>query len=226
MSDRSTDKSLPSQARVVIIGGGVIGCSIAYHLTKLGWRDVLLLERKQLTCGTTWHAAGLLTTLRDTVTQTRLARYTQDLYRRLEAETGQATGVIPCGSIQLAATPAKAQEMRRGVNIARSFGVEGHEIDPAAVRSMWPLADVSDLAAAFHFPGDARANPTDVTQALARGARAGGATLLEHTPVTGIRSEGGRVTGVITDRGSVRAEVVVNCAGMWARQVGRLAGVD
>jgi heterotetrameric sarcosine oxidase gamma subunit len=221
-----SERSLPDQARVVIIGGGVIGCSIAYHLTRLGWRDVLLLERRQLTCGTTWHAAGLLTTLRDTITQTRLARYTQDLYRRLEAETGQATGVIPCGSIQLAATPAKAQEMRRGVNIARSFGVEGHEIDPAAVRSMWPLADVSDLAAAFHFPGDARANPTDVTQALARGARAGGATLLEHTPVTGIRSEGGRVTGVITDRGSVRAEVVVNCAGMWARQVGRLAGVD
>jgi heterotetrameric sarcosine oxidase gamma subunit len=221
-----SDRILPTHARVVIIGGGVIGCSIAYHLTKLGWRDVLLLERKQLTCGTTWHAAGLLTTLRDTITQTRLAKYTQDLYRRLESETGQATGVISCGSIQLAATPDKAQEMRRGVNIARSFGVDGFEITPAAVQELWPLADVSDLAAAFHFPGDARANPTDVTQALAKGARAGGATLVEHTLVTGITTAGGRVTGVKTDRGTVGAEIVVNCAGMWARQVGRLAGVD
>jgi heterotetrameric sarcosine oxidase gamma subunit len=225
-TDRPPDHPLPSQARVVIIGGGVIGCSIAYHLTKLGWRDVLLLERKQLTCGTTWHAAGLLTTLRDTVTQTRLAKYTQDLYRRLEAETGQATGVISCGSIQLAATPAKATEMRRGVNIARSFGVEGYEIDPQSVQSMWPLADVSDLTAAFHFPGDARANPADVTQALAKGARAGGARLIEHTRVTGITSAAGRVTGVVTERGTVGAEFVVNCAGMWAREVGRLAGVD
>jgi heterotetrameric sarcosine oxidase gamma subunit len=221
-----SEKPLPTQARVVIIGGGVIGCSIAYHLTKLGWRDVLLLERRQLTCGTTWHAAGLLTTLRDTITQTRLAKYTQELYRQLEAETGQATGVISCGSIQLAATPDKAQEMRRGVNIARSFGVEGYEIAADAVKAMWPLADVSDLTAAFHFPGDARANPTDVTQALAKGARAGGARLLEQTRVTGIQSAAGRVTGVITARGNVSAEIVVNCAGMWAREVGQLAGVD
>jgi len=219
------DRPLPAHARVVIIGGGVIGCSIAYHLSKLGWRDVLLLERKQLTCGTTWHAAGLLTTLRDTITQTRLAKYTQDLYRRLEAETGQATGVISCGSIQLAATPDKAEEMRRGVNIARSFGVDGREISPQEVQALWPLADVSDLAAAFHFPGDARANPADVTQALAKGARAGGATLMEHTRVTGIRRANGRVTGVETERGTVGAEIVVNCAGMWARQVGALADV-
>ena len=219
------DRPLPTHARVVIIGGGVIGCSIAYHLTKLGWRDVLLLERKQLTSGTTWDAAGLLTTLRDTITQTRLAKYTQDLYRRLEAETGQATGVISCGSIQLAATSDKAEEMRRGVNIARSFGVDGHEIAPQDVKAMWPLADVSDLAAAFHFPGDARANPADVTQALAKGARAGGATLMEHTCVTAIRQQQGRVSGVETERGPVDAEIVVNCAGMWARQVGALAGV-
>lgn len=218
--------NIPSQARVVIIGGGVIGCSIAYHLTQLGWRDVLLLERKQLTCGTTWHAAGLLTTLRDTITQTRLAKYTQDLYRRLEAETGQATGVINCGSIQLAASADKALEMRRGVNIARCFGVEGHEIAPEEVKRMWPLADVSDLAAAFYFPGDARANPADVTRALAKGARAGGARLLENTRVTAIRHHAGRVTGVDTERGPVEAEIVVNCAGMWARQVGALAGVS
>ena len=187
---------------------------------------MLLLERRQLACGTTWHAAGLLTTLRDTVTQTKLARYTLDLYRRLEADTGQATGVIPCGSIQLAITRDKAEEMRRGVNVARCFGVEGYEISAAEVKKMWPLAEVSDLAAAFHFPGDARANPTDVTQALVKGAQLGGATILENTAVTAITSSSGRVTGVRTDRGEVRAEFVVNCAGMWSRAVGQLAGVD
>jgi heterotetrameric sarcosine oxidase gamma subunit len=222
----SGDAPLPGQARVVIIGGGVIGCSVAYHLTQLGWRDVLLLERGQLTCGTTWHAAGLLTTLRDTETQTRLAKYTQELYRRLEAETGQATGLIPCGSIQLAITADKAIEMRRGVQLARSFAVEAHEISPAEVQRLWPLAAVGDLKAAFHFPNDARVNPADVTQALARGARNGGARIVEHTPVTGILIDEGRAAGVATARGEVRAEYVVNCAGLWAREVGRLAGVS
>jgi 4-methylaminobutanoate oxidase (formaldehyde-forming) len=219
-------KVLPTQTRVVIVGGGVIGCSIAYHLAKLGWSDVVLLERKQLTSGTTWHAAGLLTTLRDTETQTRLAKYTQDLYRGLEAETGQATGLIGCGSIQLAITPEKTEEMRRGVNMARSFGVEAHEISPAEVKRMWPLAEVADLSAAFYFPNDARANPTDVTQALARGARQRGVQIFEHTKVTGITASVGRVTGVRTEAGDIRAEFVVNCAGMWAREVGRMAGVD
>src|SRR6202161_1873724 len=128
-----SDRILPTHARVVLIGGGVIGCSIAYHLTKLGWRDVLLLERRQLTCGTTWHAAGLLTTLRDTETQTRLAKYSQELYRNLEAETGQATGFIGCGSIQRAKSQDKAEEMRRGLHMASCFGVEAHEITPAEV---------------------------------------------------------------------------------------------
>jgi glycine/D-amino acid oxidase-like deaminating enzyme len=126
-----SNSGIPGTARVVIIGGGVVGCSIAYHLTKLGWRDVVLLERHQLTSGTTWHAAGLLTSLRDTDTQTRLAKYSQDLYRDLEAETGQATGFINCGSIQLAQTADKAQEMRRGLAMAGCFGVKGHEIGPA-----------------------------------------------------------------------------------------------
>ena len=219
-------RTFPTQARVVIIGGGVIGCSVAYHLSKLGWTDVVLLERKQLTSGTTWHAAGLLTTLRDTETQTRLAKYTQDLYRRLEAETGQATGLIGCGSIQLAMTADKAHEMRRGINMAQSFGVEAHEISASDVKALWPLAEVGDLAAAFHFPNDARANPTDVTQALARGARQGGVQIFEHTRVTGVICEDGAVAGVQTDQGDIRAEFVVNCAGMWAREVGRLAGVN
>ena len=145
---------------------------------------MLLLERKQLTCGTTWHAAGLLTTLRDTVTQTRLAKYTQDLYRRLEAETGQATGVISCGSIQLAATPDKAEEMRRGVNIARCFGVDGHEISPQDVKAIWPLADVPIWPQHSISRTTRRANPADVTQALAKGARMRGGATFENTPVT------------------------------------------
>jgi 4-methylaminobutanoate oxidase (formaldehyde-forming) len=221
-----SDKTLPEQARVVIIGGGISGCSIAYHLTKLGWKDVVLLERAQLTAGTTWHAAGLLTSLRDTETQTRLAKYSQELYRKLEAETGQATGLIGCGSIQLAMTADKAQEMRRGVHMAHCFGVQAHEIGPSEVKSMWPLADVRDLKAAFHFPDDARVNPTDVTQALAKGARLGGARIFENVKVTGILRRDGRVAGVRTDAGEIRAEYVVNCAGMWARAVGRMAGVN
>ena len=222
----TTPSSVPDRARVVIIGGGIAGCSIAYHLTKLGWSDVVLLERAQLTSGTTWHAAGLLTTLRDTETQTRLAAYTQDLYRRLEAETGQATGLIECGSIQLALTPAKAEEMRRGLRAAQSFGIECEEISASDVRRLWPLAYVGDLEAAFHFPRDGRANPTDVTRALARGARNGGARIIEHCPVTGVEHRDGRVSGVVTAAGRIACEVVVNCAGMWAREVGRLAGVD
>ncbi len=217
---------LPAQAGVVIIGGGVIGCSIAYHLAKLGCRDVLLLERAQLTAGTTWHAAGLLTSLRDTETQTRLAKYSQDLYRKLESETGQATGLIGCGSIQLAMSADKAEEMRRGLHMAACFGVEAYEIAPAEVKRMWPLAAVGDLKAAFYFPNDGRVNPTDVTQALARGARLGGAQIFENTKVTGILTERGRVAGVRTAAGDIRAEVVVNCAGMWARSVGRMAGVN
>ena len=217
--------SVPSQARVVIIGGGVIGCSIAYHLAELGWRDVLLLERNRLTSGTTWHAAGLLTTLRDSETQTRLAKYTQDLYRALEKKTGQATGLIGCGSIQLAMTADKAEEMRRGVRLAAHFGIEAHEIGPGEVKRLWPLAQVDDLAAAFYFPNDARANPADVTQALAKGARNAGVRIIENTPVIGILQRGDAVCGVRTAAGEVAAEYVVNCAGMWARQIGRMAGV-
>ena len=220
------DQALPQEARVVIIGGGVAGCSVAYHLTKLGWTDVVLLERAQLTSGTTWHAAGLLTTLRDTETQTRLAAYTQQLYRRLEDETGQATGLIECGSIQLALTKPKAEEMRRGFRAAQSWGIECEEISAAEVQRLWPLAYVGDVQAAFHFPRDGRVNPTDVTQALARGARQGGVRIFEKCPVTAIERKDGRVTAVHSARGRIATGIAVNCAGMWAREVGRLADVD
>jgi len=218
--------ALPQQARVVIIGGGVAGCSIAYHLAKLGWTDLVLLERARLTSGTTWHAAGLLTTLRDTETQTRLAAYTQQLYRRLQAETGQATGLIECGSIQLALTPDKAEEMRRGYRAAQSWGIECEEIGAGEVQRLWPLAYVGDVQAAFHFPRDGRINPTDVTSALARGARQAGVRIVERCPVTAIEQRGGRVTAVVSELGRIATDLVVNCGGMWAREIGRLAGVD
>jgi len=220
------DKSPPTQARAVIIGGGVAGCSIAYHLAKLGWTDVVLLEREQLTSGTTWHAAGLLTTLRDTETQTRLAAYSQQLYRRLEEETGQATGLIECGSIQLALTPAKAEEMRRGYRAAQSWGIECEEINAAEVQRLWPLAYVGDVQAAFHFTRDGRINPTDVTRALAKGARQAGVAIFERCPVTAIEQKDGRVTAVESALGRIETGIVVNCGGMWARQIGQLAGVD
>ena len=148
------ERSLPSHAQVVIIGGGVIGASVAYHLTRLGCQEVVLLERKKLTSGTTWHAAGLLTTLRDTESQTKLSKYTQELYETLEEETGQATGFLRCGSIQIAQTPEKAIEMRRGTALARVFGVENQEISPAEMKELFPLAEVSDVHAAFYFPKD------------------------------------------------------------------------
>lgn len=219
------DPCLPPAARVVIIGGGVIGCSVAYHLTKLGCSEIVLLEREQLTSGTTWHAAGLLTSLRDTETQTRLASYTQELYRRLETETGQATGLIECGSIQLGLTSAKAEEMRRGMRAAQTFGLDCEEISPAEVKRLWPLAYVGDVEAAFYFPKDGRINPTDVTRALAKAARDAGARIIEKCPVDGVEQENGRVTAVKTRFGRIEAPIVVNCAGMWARQVGQLAGV-
>lgn len=219
-------KQLPDSAQVVIVGGGVIGCSIAYHLTKLGWSDVILLERKQLTCGTTWHAAGLVTSLRSTENMTQLAKYTQDLYRNLEQETGQATGFSQIGSINLACSKQRQEELRRECSMARCFGVETHELSAAQVQEMWPLMDVSDVLTGFYFPTDGRTNPTDTSQALAKGARMGGAKIFENTLVTGITKDNGRVTGVTTEQGEIKAEYVVNCSGMWARELGLMAGVD
>ena len=218
--------SLPSSATVVIIGGGIIGCSVAYHLTKKGVTDVVLLERRQLTCGTTWHAAGLITTLRATENQTRLAKYSRDLYRNLAEETGQETGFMQIGSIQVASTEAWLEEMRRGCDLAASFGVESREITAGEIQDLWPVADVSDVLAGFYFPEDGRANPTDTTQALARGARMGGAKILENIEVSDVIIENGVVVGVQTSAGEVRCSSVVNCAGMWARELGKKSGVS
>jgi 4-methylaminobutanoate oxidase (formaldehyde-forming) len=218
--------SLPTRARVVIVGGGIVGCSVAYHLTKLGWRDVLLLERRDLSCGTTWHAAGLVGQLRSSHNLTRLARYGAVLYERLEAETGQATGFRRSGSISVARTPERLIELKRGASMARCFGVEVEVISPSEAGRLWPLMRTDDLAGAVWIPGDGRTNPIDTTLALARGARLGGATIVENVTVTGIRRERGAATGVSTDQGDIVCEVVVNCAGMWGREVGRMAGVS
>jgi 4-methylaminobutanoate oxidase (formaldehyde-forming) len=217
---------LPSHARVVVIGGGIVGCSVAYHLTRLGWRDIVLLERRDLSCGTTWHAAGLVGQLRSSHNLTRLARYGAVLYERLEAETGQATGFRRCGSISVARTAERLIELKRGASMARCFGVDVEPISPDEAGKLWPLMRTDDLAGAVWIPGDGRTNPIDTTLALARGARLGGATIVENVTVTGIRRADGAATGVRTDHGDIAAEVVVNCAGMWGREVGRLAGVD
>ncbi len=223
MTDRPT---LPSSANVVIVGGGIVGCSVAYHLAELGCTDVVLIERKKLTSGTTWHAAGLLTTLRSNESQSRLALYTQQLYSTLEEKTGFATGFRRVGSIQLACSPERVVEMRRGVDAAGCFGVEGYEISPRDVLDHWPLADVSDVNAAFYFPNDGRTDPADTTQALARGASKAGVRIYQDVRVANIATVDGRVTGVETDHGAIRTDAVVNCAGMWARELGLISDVD
>ena len=217
---------IPSHARVVIIGGGIVGSSVAYHLTKLGWRDVVLLERRDLSCGTTWHAAGLVGQLRSSHNLTRLASYGAVLYESLEAETGQATGFRRCGSISVARTAERLIELKRGASMAKCFGVEIELISPSEAGRLWPLMRTDDLAGAVWIPRDGRTNPIDTTLALAKGARQGGATILENVAVTGIHRERGVATGVATNHGDVACEIVVNCAGMWGREIGRMAGVN
>jgi 4-methylaminobutanoate oxidase (formaldehyde-forming) len=222
-----TAPNLPERARVVVIGGGVIGSSVAYHLADMGWTDVVLLERDKLTSGTTWHAAGLMVTFGSTSeTSTEFRKYTRDLYSRLEAETGQSTGFMPVGFIEIATDPGRLEEYRRVSAFNRHVGVDVHEISAREVADLFPIARTDDILAGFYVAEDGRANPVDVTMALAKGARLKGATVIEDVPVTGITKRNGAVTGVVTPYGSIEAEYVVNCAGMWARQLGEQAGVN
>jgi glycine cleavage system T protein len=211
---------VPSEADIVIIGGGIIGVSLAYHLAKRGATNVVLLERGQLTCGTTWHAAGLVGQLRATFNLTRLAQYTADLYAGLEAETGQATGFRRTGSLAVAQTAARLEELKRGASMARSFGLEVDILTPGEAQALWPLLECRDLVGGVYLPKDGRTNPIDTTQALARGARSHGVRIIEHCKVTAIDTSAGRVTGVRCEAGAIRARVVVNCGGMWAREIG------
>ncbi|TMM52371.1 GcvT family protein [Sulfitobacter sabulilitoris] len=220
----------PAHARVVIIGGGVIGCSVAYHLTKLGWQNVVLLERKQLTSGTTWHAAGLIAQLRATANMTKLARYSQELYGTLEAETGVATGFKRVGSITVALSHERREEIYRQAAMARAFGVDVEEISPAEVKAKYEHLNIDGVTGGVYLDKDGQGDPTGIALALAKGARQRGAQVIERTCVTGITRQGRRVTGVDWQqdgaRGHVAADMIVNCAGMWGHAVGRMAGVN
>ena len=232
--------SLPTQTRVLIVGGGIAGCSTAYHLTKLGIQDVLLLEQGKLTSGTTWHAAGLVGQMRPNRNMTRMSRYGIELYATLEAETGLATGWKPCGSVNVARTPERMQTLHKQAALARSFGVEVEVITPREAGDKYPVMRTDDLQGAIWIPGDGKANPADLCMSLAKGARNGGARLVEGIEVVAVLTTGDgaarRVTGVRvrptdgyaadgSDEIEIACEIVVNCAGQWARQFGALAGV-
>ena len=196
--------NLPAKARAVIIGGGVSGCSIAYHLAKLGWTDIVLLERKQLTSGTTWHAAGLIGQLRASQNMTRLAKYSADLYVKLEAETGVATGMRQVGSISVALTGERKHEIYRQASMARAFNVDVREISPAEVKEMYPHLNISGVVGAVHLPHDGQCDPANIAMALAKGARQRGAKIVEGVKVTRVNAKDGRVTGVSWARGRRR----------------------
>ncbi|MDA0994471.1 MAG: FAD-dependent oxidoreductase [Proteobacteria bacterium] len=217
---------LPKKANVVVIGGGVIGCSITYHLAKLGWSDVVLLERQQLTSGTTWHAAGLVGQLRSSINMTRLAKYTSELYRGLEAETGQATGYRQCGSISVATNAERFEELKRSASMAKVFDLEVNVVAADEIARRYPLVNDEDLLGGIHIPSDGYANAVDITQALAKGARSNGAQVFQNTRVTQIRHDGSRVTGVSTPSGDIEAKYVVICGGMWSRDLAASIGVN
>jgi glycine cleavage system aminomethyltransferase T/glycine/D-amino acid oxidase-like deaminating enzyme len=226
-----SEQQVPKRARVVIIGGGIIGCSVAYHLAHMGCRDVVLVERDRLTSGTTWHAAGLIVTFGSTSeTSTEMRKYTRDLYGKLEAETGLSTGLKATGFIEVAGDADRLEEYRRVSAFNRHCGVNVEEISPRQVKELFPLAKVDDILAGFYVKEDGVANPVDVTMALAKGARMQGATILENVAVTNVTTRGSgaqkRVTGVDTTAGHIEADIVVNCAGMWARQLGAKSGVN
>jgi len=218
--------TLPTHAEIVIVGGGIVGCSVAYHLAKLGKTDVLLLEQGKLTCGTTWHAAGLVGQMRPNRNMTQMSKYGIELYASLELETGLATGWKQCGSVNVASTPERLKVLRKQVAMANSFGVECHEISPQEAGDKYPIMRTDDLQGAIWLPGDGKANPADLCMSLAKGARNRGVKMQEGIEVTGVMIENGKAVGINTAQGDVRCEVIVNCAGQWARQFGKLAGVN
>ena len=223
----SSSPTLPSHARVVVVGGGVIGCSVAYHLAHAGCRDVVLLERHQLTAGTTWHSAGLMVTFGSTSeTSTEFRKYTRDLYARLEAETGQSTGLRQCGFIECAIDEGRLEEYRRVSAFNRYCGIDVQEISAREVQELFPIARTDDILAGFYVKEDGRVDPVNVTMALAKGARMQGATILEGVAATGLRSARGAVTGVRTAQGDITCEMVINCGGAWGREIGEQAGVN
>ncbi|RUV68024.1 MAG: FAD-dependent oxidoreductase [Mesorhizobium sp.] len=217
---------LPAHAEIVVIGGGIIGCSTAYHLARDHKADVVLLEQGKLTSGSTWHAAGLVGQLRSSASITRVLKYSVDLYKGLEAETGLATGWKMTGCLRLATNADRWIEYKRLATTAKSFGMDMQLLSPAEVKTMWPLLEAGDLVGASWLPTDGQASPSDITQSLAKGARMHGARLFEDVRVTGFDMKDGRITAVKTNKGDIACGKVVNCAGQWARQVGALAGIN
>ena len=218
--------ALPSAAQVVIIGGGIIGCSTAYHLARLGFKDIVLLERAKLTSGSTWHAAGLVGQLRTSANVTQLLKYSVELYDKLEKETGQATGWKRNGGLRLACNSERLTEIKRQATTAHSFGLEMHVLSAQEAKNLWPIMDASDIVGAAFLPTDGQVNPSDLAQALAKGARMQGVKIIEDCPVTGFAFHNARISAVNTAHGTIRSEKIVNCAGQWARHVGRMAGVN
>lgn len=218
--------NIPKEAKIVIIGGGIVGCSTAYHLAKLGWNDVVLLERHRLTSGSTFHAAGLVGQLRSNANITQLLGESVALYERIEEETGLATGWKRNGGLRLACNAQRWTELKRQATTARSFGLEMDLLTPSEAKEIWPLMEIHDVVGAAFLPTDGQANPSDITQALAKGARQNGTQIVEGVEVTGIEVDNGRVAGVRTSAGRIRCEVLVNCAGQWARELGQMAGVN
>ncbi len=219
-------KEIPTRARIVIIGGGVIGTSVAYHLTRLGETDVVLIEQGELSSGTTWHAAGLVGQLRANQSGTRLVQYSTELYSQLEEEVGLSAGYKRCGGVTVARTEDRMTQLRRTAATAEAFDLECELLSPEQALERYPVLRIDDLVGAIWLPGDGKANPTDLTSALARGARQGGAQVFEHTRVQDVLVSDGRASGVRTDKGDIEAEIVVNCAGQWANAVGAMAGVN
>ena len=225
---------LPKSARVVIVGGGIAGCSTAYHLAKLGWTDVLLLEQGKLTCGTTWHAAGLIGQMRPNRAMTRMSKYGIELYSTLEAETGLATGWKQCGSVNVASTPERMKTLRKQLALARGFGVEMFEISPQECFDRYPVMRTDDLQGGLWIPGDGKANPADLAMSLAKGARNLGVKIVEGVEAVSVATQASgrarRVSGLRVrhedQESDVQCEVLVNCAGQWSRQFGKLAGVN
>ncbi|MBM3543457.1 MAG: FAD-dependent oxidoreductase [Alphaproteobacteria bacterium] len=217
---------LPSSAKVVIVGGGIVGCSVAYHLGKMGLTDVILLERGKLTCGSTWHAAGLVGQLRTSANITQLLGYSVALYDKLEQETGLATGWKRNGGLRLACNAERWTEVKRQATTATSFGLEMHLLTPKEAQALWPLMQVDDVVGAAFLPTDGQASPSDITMSLAKGARMGGVTIAEGVTVTDIEVENGRVRAVLTDKGRIACDKLVICAGQWSRELGRMAGVN
>lgn len=220
------NKTIPSHAQIVVIGGGIIGCSTAYHLAKEHNADVVLLERGKLTCGTTFHAAGLVGQLRSNASITQLLKYSVDLYETIEMETGLASGWKQNGGLRLANNQERWTEIKRQTTTARSFGLEMHLLNAKEAKDLWPLMDESDLVGAAYLPSDGQANPSDLTQSLAKGARMHGANLIENIIVTKVNTENNQVVSVETDHGIIRTEKLVVCAGQWSKEIGRMSGVN